>query len=531
MEVYHQLCTKELIPKNRQKDVMTALRYLAGAHESIPDRLTLTLDIEANYRDRLRTYLTAQGKHLTRNGTPSVTIRNSNQSVGQFLKAYHQMVQTPVIPRMAPRFPTFRQAREGLGPTSPYRHFGWMRRSNYKLPIDQWPSSIAVEFEKYRKQQKDHLRAATINKIILALESYLGYLSLDGDARLDRLPPASRQKLALPRYADDLDMIVKPLVCASWADLFVLDHLRGFVTWHAWRIHTPMDAQVLERPPSRPSALGYMVADEMVRLADSRGRKPHAKALRTYCNDLPKPRKIHNKAAEYHNFSFAELEQIALALMDEARHMGSRPKHGKHPTLFPGSKGAGRFMAGLVLMLGWRIPLRLRNWCEALLEVNLRRVNGGWRWHFEGDELKVGARRGQTNVYDIEIPPEVVPYLEEYLTVWRPKFPHAESDRHVFLTLRQGGGGMLTSNDLYMKLKVHVYRFTGKRLFPHLLRTIFTSSHLSSGVDINSVAYGLGDTPTVVLGAYNELQAGKHGQSLQESNRRALNGNGNGTTP
>jgi hypothetical protein len=517
--VYQKLCTEKLIPEKRRKDVMTALRYWAASHEATPEKLALTTEIEEAYMERLRDFLTAQRKG------PS-TIRNSIQGVGQYLKAYHLLTQTPVIPRMAPRIPTYRQAREGLGPTSPYRHFGWMRRSNYKLPIDQWPSSISVEFEKYRKQQKDHLREASIKKIILVLESYVGYLGMDGDTRLDRLPPAARQKLALPRYADDLDQIVKPPVCASWADLFVLDYLRGFVTWHAWRIHTPIDAQVLERAPSKPSALGFMVADEMARLADSRGRKPHAKALKTYRNDLSKPRKIHNKAAEYHTFSFAELEQIALALIDEARHMGSRPKHGKRPTLFPGSKGAGRFMAGLVLMLGWRIPLRLRNWCEALLDVNLRRVNGGWHWHFEGDELKVGARRGETNVYDIEIPPEVTPFLEEYLNVWRPKFPHANTDRHVFLTLRQGGGGMLTPNDIYTKLKIHVYRFTGKRLFPHLLRTIFTSSHLSAGVDINSVAYGLGDTPAVVLGAYNELQAGKHGQSLQESNRRALNGNG-----
>ena len=39
------------------------------------------------------------------------------------------------------------------------------------------------------------------------------------------------------------------------------------------------------------------------------------------------------------------------------------------------------------------------------------------------------------------------------------------------------------------------------------LRTIFTSSMLSSGMDINSVAYGLNDNPATVLRAYNELQA------------------------
>jgi site-specific recombinase XerD len=169
--------------------------------------------------------------------------------------------------------------------------------------------------------------------------------------------------------------------------------------------------------------------------------------------------------------------------------------------------------------------MRARNWCEALLETNLRKVNGAWLFHFEGSELKVARRRGETNVYEIEIPAEVVPYLEEYLNVWRPKLPRADEDRHVLLALR-AGGGMLKPKDLYMKLKVHVYRHTKKRLYPHLLRTIFTSSMLSSGMDINSVAYGLNDNPATVLRAYNELQAGVHQQSLHGAYRRALNGNG-----
>jgi site-specific recombinase XerD len=169
--------------------------------------------------------------------------------------------------------------------------------------------------------------------------------------------------------------------------------------------------------------------------------------------------------------------------------------------------------------------MRARNWCEALLETNLRKVNGVWLFHFEGDELKIATRRGETNVYEIEIPAEVVPYLEEYLTTWRPKLPRASEDRHVLLALR-AGGGMLKPKDLYMKLKVHVYRHTKKRLYPHLLRTIFTSSMLSSGMDINSVAYGLNDNPATVLRAYNELQAGVHQQSLHDAYRRALNGNG-----
>ena len=78
---------------------------------------------------------------------------------------------------------------------------------------------------------------------------------------------------------------------------------------------------------------------------------------------------------------------------------------------YPGTRPALRFALGLVLMLGWRIPIRRRNWVEALIGTHLVQVDGVWRWHFEGDDLKVGMRGQELNTYDMEIPPEVVPYL------------------------------------------------------------------------------------------------------------------------
>ncbi len=44
----------------------------------------------------------------------------------------------------------------------------------------------------------------------------------------------------------------------------------------------------------------------------------------------------------------------------------------------------------------------------------------------------------------------------------------------------------------------------------------------SSGVDLNTIAYGLNDNPMTVVLAYNEFQAGKHQLTLHEANRRAL---------
>ena len=474
--------------------------------------------MEASYRLRLREDLSAKGKGHS-------TIRNSIQGIGRYLKAFHQLQHTQPVPVVKPQIPGWRQSREVMAATSPYKHITWMTQSRYRLGMAQWPKDILDAFQEYRNLKKDSIQAVTLAGHVKCVESHLGYLSIEGKHRLDSLPPDARHKIGLKPYHDDRQTIIAPAVLSSWHDLFNLDGLKGFVTWHAWRIHTPFDAKVKERPPSKPSGRGRMVADAIQSIATTLER-PEASTLRAYLSGLAHPKVIHNKSAAYHDFTFDELEQVAHALMDEARHMDiSSRSNGKGPVQYPGGYAALRFQLGVVLMLGWRIPMRARNWSEMLLQTNLRHINGGWVIHFEGDELKIRTRRGEMNVFEMEIPQDCVPALEEYLNVWRPLLPHANEDRHVLLSLRNGGG-MLQPKFLYEKIKTHVYRFTGKRFYLHLLRTIFTSNMLSSGMDINSVAYGLNDTPATVLKSYNEMQGAKHQQSLQEAYSRALNGNG-----
>jgi hypothetical protein len=91
---------------------------------------------------------------------------------------------------------------------------------------------------------------------------------------------------------------------------------------------------------------------------------------------------------------------------------------------------------------------------------------------------------------------------------------------------------MLNPQALSYKLTIHVYRLTGKRLSAHLLRTLFVSHAITSGMDVNSVAYMMNDKPATVLEAYNELQAQQHQQVAQDFYRRALKpGNGQTLTP
>jgi hypothetical protein len=517
MQQYEKLCREGLISVKRRKNFLSALRHLAAAFDTTPDRLTLTPEVKGTYRDRLKHYLIAQSKS-------PLAIRNASQEIGQLIRLIDVLPQAMPIPQVRnssepiPRSnATFKAMRE----TSPYEHQAFLTQSPYFLKMDKWPENIKSQFEVYRALKRNHLRAPTLGKQIRELQALLGYLSMTGSQRLEKLAPHALEKLSLKRYTEDQEEILAAPVLSSWDDLFNIRNLDSFLTWGSWRIHTQKDAEVKERRPSRPSTMGYHVVKLIAHIAITLNRDD-APAIRDYRNILKAPKKIHDKKADIHTFSFAELEQVGLAMIDEARRTHSNA----HDAVYPGSIAATRFQAGLILMLGWRNPMRARNWCEAIDGINLKRINGRWLWHFEREELKVGMRAGEPNIHEFIVPPDVDPYMTEYMEVWRPKLPNADRDRHVFLSKQ---GKPFTDTVLRNRLRINVYRYTKKHLFTHLLRTIFTRNHLTASVDINSVAYGLGDTPAMVLRAYNELQAEKHRPILDEANRRALE-NVNGTS-
>jgi hypothetical protein len=511
--------TNGLIPPRRQKDVMTALRYLAASYGTTPDLLPLTPAIETTYRQQLREHLTAQGKGHS-------TVRNSIQGVGQYLKAVHAILQTPPLSQAAPQVPRSNATFQAMRLTSPYGHQAFLTTSPYFLKVDQWPAAIRTPFKAYQSLKKHQLRQPTLAKQERDMQALVGYLSMTGPQRLEKLPPQALAKLQLSRYADDRAEILETPVLSTWDDLFVEAHLDSFLTWHAWRAHTPSEAAVRERSPSRPTSMSAHVVKDVAYIAQALDRDD-ALDLRAYQRRLPPPKRIHNKQAELHTFGLDELEAVGHAMLREARRTRSSARDAE----YPGSVAATRFQAGLILMLALSNPMRARNWCEALLDTNLRKVNGAWHWRFEGRELKIGTRRGEPNVLDSMVDPDVATYLEEYLEVWRPKLPNAAKDRHVFLSKR---GRPFTDTTLRNRLRINVYRYTKKHLYTHLLRTIFTSQALSDGEDINTVAYGLNDTPATVLRAYNELSPAKHQRAILERVRRLAkrthgesNGHGN----
>ena len=120
----------------------------------------------------------------------------------------------------------------------------------------------------------------------------------------------------------------------------------------------------------------------------------------------------------------------------------------------------------------------------------------------------MSRRGGRENRLDLPWPPELVDHLEEYLRDFRPCFPNAASDPHVFLTRfgRPFSAGIVwarLSNEVYVRLK--------KWLYPHLLRTLWVDQYLlESNGDISTAAYLLNDNVQTVLQRYHELRGVDH---------------------
>jgi Phage integrase family len=512
LEVYHQLCTFDPspIPLARRKDFLTALNYLAASYDTTPDVLPVTSTLEAEYRTHLRPYLQSLAKGHS-------TIRNTLQTLAQLWKAMHATDRTPPIRPIPQAIPGAFMARKYLGAESPYRRISWMALSRYHRPLSAWPEEIAQRWKTFERQRRHRVRASTRTNDAAKFSSYVSYLLMTPDERLAKLPEPAQALLHTNAYADDADDITTPPLLTQWDELFQIEALNSFLTWHAWRAHPWDGPEPLIPParPSRPSSHGRMVVQKLGIVAHLTQHPAQAAMYELY-RRLPHPKKMHDKRAPMHRFELAELEHIAQAVMAEARRMYIDPNAGH-----PGAVQAIHFGSGLILALAWRNPMRARHWCEALLGKHLKQEEGHWHWHFEGEELKVGTREhgAKVNVFTPDVSPDVVPWLEEYLQNYRPNLPNAAHDPHVFLSRC---GRPLTLQTLNDRLRTNVYRYTGKRLYPHLLRSIFVSQHLTHGVDINSVAHGLNDTPATVLAAYNELQADKHRSILQAANQRAL---------
>jgi hypothetical protein len=141
---------------------------------------------------------------------------------------------------------------------------------------------------------------------------------------------------------------------------------------------------------------------------------------------------------------------------------------------------------------------------------------GHWLLHFQGAELKTGTKKGRVNTYQLDLTalyPELIPDLERFLTTYRPRLPHADTAPQVFLTRH---GRLFRGESLKAELAACVFKYTEKRFYPHLIRTIWATEFIARTGDFTTAAYMLGDTVQVVLQQYQEILDTAHQQKASQ---------------
>jgi hypothetical protein len=464
------------IPASRAKDFNTALQKLADASHIPIEDLDLAA-LQPTYRVRLKTYFTQLSP------VPSIhTQRNTLQNLAQLYRAAEQVGLLSLEPPAQSTRIGYREASRLYRSTSPYKpHYTQPR---YGCPVDQWPRSIVEGWERWRLSRAMDLRDITQTIYDERFAAYVGY-----SLTIER-PPIEH-----------------------WDQLFSPQRLMRFITWHAKRVGGK---------PARTSVLGRHVASLITMVAEH-DERPESAALRKLRRKLPKPAPMHHTKRPEHTFTLQELDAVGLAFIEE----GKRPHH-THPSnaLRPGLNRAISYQTGLLIRLWIRVPMRSRSIREMDLDGRLYRDSGGqWQLSYVAEQLKIAEQEGVTNEFTVPWPPELVEPLETYLKDYRSRFPHADTDRHVFLTQV---GRPFSAMSLWMRFHLAIYRTLKKRIWPHLLRTIWADAYIDTHPgDYEGAAAMLNNSPDMVRQRYRRFRREQHLQKAIDFNAQVF-GNGHG---
>ena len=456
-QLYDQLAPA--LPTYARKDVQTAVRVLATAlHCADPQHCS-----PEHYQQPLPTlthvveeYLRAQGKGVS-------TIRNTKNYLRRLFhlaEAHHLVSLTPasLISRYDLKNRLNRTGSDASEPTGAY------------LLYRYWPADLQKTFTAFQtwattpvvpgRPASLRKRPTTMEYYRLHFESYFGYLH----HHVHRVP--------------------------TFDDLFDFELVTAYVHWHVNDRH------------QRPTSTIFKFMN--VLLALTRQYRPneelHAR-LKSLRRTLPAPSPLYDKNEAW--VSLDELAQVGAAIWPRKQP----PQSSSHyDAKYPGLSYATYAGLSLMLRLWTWIPYRQRNMREMLLGDNLHKDSQGqWRITFRGEQLKIGVKRGKPNIFDLPFPTDLVPVLENYLAIWRPILLSnlAHADTHVFITRR---GSYYNQHTLRNSTARIVYRYTGKRWHPHMIRTVWATEWIRNGGDFFKAAIMLNDTLETVIANYAHLR-------------------------
>jgi len=175
----------------------------------------------------------------------------------------------------------------------------------------------------------------------------------------------------------------------------------------------------------------------------------------------------------------------------------------------------------LMIRLWVRRPLRQRNlrelglfrgtWQGVPVNQNLiPQGDGTYRIHFEGPELKqgqrrVGKRQLRTNKWDESFPRSLLPQLQEWLTIWRPRLIPDPSYPYLFVSRWGDPYNTPTMSRLFEKT---IWTFTQDRpggpvaINPHAIRSLWVTQMTIAGLDFATLTRIFGDSVGVTWERY-----------------------------
>ena len=371
------------------------------------------------------------------------------------------------VPLLRPTTTRLEYQRQQRG-ASPYQGT-YGPKVPYRLTLAQWPADIQRGWQDYTDILDRRIRASTLEKYVINLETYFGYLAhIRGDT-------------------------------PTWADLFRVDLLRPFVRWHSERLGRDDPSAHAVNTVAMAAAIANVLE------LDQSRRQP----LVAYAGGLKRPAPLRDKQ-RYHWTTLPEIEAVANSLLAEGRiPFVTRPR-----TKHAGAVRAVRFQLGLILKLLVRVPLRQRNIRELHYPKHLWQdaTSGEWTLRLTGKELKVATRKGRTNVFEVRLsrlypkdgptPDDFIPTLEEFIKDYRPLLPNATTSPNLFLTQH---GKPYNASDLGKEIVSAMHRRTGVRLNPHVIRDIAATTLLRKGRSYDMVAALLGNTVATVIKHYAHL--------------------------
>ena len=350
-------------------------------------------------------------------------------------------------------------------------------REPYRLPHEYWLGLLTDEFTSYKQWRvgafvpgrpaRLRQRPATFAGTIIEFECFFGYL-----VHVAKRNPSS--------------------LCL--ADICDPNALRAYATWHAENRTEGRPSRFIEK-----TLTDFLVCARHYLKADSEVINAIA-ALKAEWDPLP----VRDKRARWN--SLATLEAVGLAEYPDGR---------KYPNNLYAALAAQR---SLIIRLLVRRPLRSRNIREMKLGHNLYREPGGWVIEFQGEELKVGRRSGQENVYRVSFPSDLEDALEEFLEKWRPRLNTTNSE-FVFLSRT---GQPLSQGALNKQVIKAVYEHTGRLTNIHLFRDIWATEYITHTQNFTVAASMLGDKLETVLRCYAHLQTHDAGRQADEFLIRVL---------